>query len=150
MMGDPFKFPLAPNATLPAGRTRNPRMFGRRIVVSALPWARRGINKGAIHPHRHFDGIEALVEHYISEDVPLEDRPDWAWCCNPVEFELRPDMMLEAALEHMYEDAGDRISVADYKELHDFVETWARKQSLVSYEVDYSRYILIDRKAFVD
>ena len=54
------------------------------------------------------------------------------------------DSMLEDELQEHHEDA--RYEVVDEEELEAFLAAWSKKQTLVSYAVDYSRKIRISKE----
>lgn len=54
------------------------------------------------------------------------------------------DSMLEDELHEHHEDA--RYEVVDEEELETFLAAWSKKQTIVSYGVDYSRKIRISKE----
>lgn len=78
----------------------------------------------------------------IIEDDSELDRPEFAFCCSEVKLVVRPDRLIEDALEDMDEDAGDRLEGVE--ELEKAVATFNEaNRSVVSWYVDYSRKVRI-------
>lgn len=94
----------------------------------------------------YFSDIEALLDYCETEGY---DPPSYVWACSAKPFELGEravEDLLERELEfqEMYEDAGARITDAQRKELADLLTAWAKKVNLESWEIDYSRVILLE------
>lgn len=97
----------------------------------------------------YFSDIDALLDHCESNG---EDPPSYVWACSPKPFELGEravEDFLERELEsqEMYEGAGDHITAEQRKELSDILEAWAKKVNLQSWEIDYSRAVLLEEPA---
>lgn len=89
----------------------------------------------------YYPDINELKEYYEEQGY---DLPKYVYVTKEIKWELTNhdiDNMIENSLENHYEDASDHI--VDLKELEDFIEIWNKKQTIVSYEPDYTNVILL-------
>lgn len=78
-------------------------------------------------------------------EIDLEYDPpgDYVWATREVKFEPCVDGMIENALDDHHEDARQEITDEEMTELTDFVAKWAEGTGVRSYEVDYTRAIVL-------
>ena len=90
---------------------------------------------------RYFSDIDAQTDYYEDEGLTL---PNWCYGCDKKPFKIDIDSALERSSEEMYEDFEYDTDATDAGELIDFIDSWNRKQSACSYEVDYKKIILLN------
>ncbi|WP_439627530.1 hypothetical protein [Gemmata sp.] len=90
----------------------------------------------------HMD-LGAFEDHYADADPEDGTRPEYVWACRPVKFciDLRGHV-----LDHVHEDAADQIDEAGLKELDAFEKQWWEKYGVESWEIDYSRAVVLNAK----
>lgn len=82
----------------------------------------------------------------IREYLGLTGGSDWPESidvCEPYPLVLDVMDVLENALQDHYEDAADRISNADYKELQKSLDVFCKKVDIVSWEPDGETQVLV-------
>lgn len=93
-----------------------------------------------------FMSLDDYFERYHDDEDVREEQQEgtWVWCAREIKFSPSVDNMIENALDNHHEDAADRISTAEMKELEDFVAAWAEKTGVISYEPDGKSVVLIE------
>jgi hypothetical protein len=94
----------------------------------------------------YFSGVEELIDYCEEEGLKM---PEYVWACSSSEFKLDADTILESELasQEVYEDAYDNISDEDKSALDTFLKDWAKKQNIVSWQVDYAQAVLLASEA---
>lgn len=86
----------------------------------------------------YYSDIDCMIDHYEIEELEM---PKYVYACKPIEYNLDISNAIEYSLEEHYEDAFDNL--IDVQELYDFIEEWNKRQTVVSYEYDFSNVILL-------
>jgi hypothetical protein len=91
----------------------------------------------------HDDGFSPTdqVEDALERMDP-KDRPKYAWACKPFGLKrIDATDIIEHLLEDHHEDAWEQV---DHDGLQAVLDEWIKKQSVISYEPDYSKAVLLD------
>ncbi|WP_020476219.1 hypothetical protein [Zavarzinella formosa] len=95
----------------------------------------------------YFDSLESFLDWYADEADEETNRPLYVYACKENRWSgIDLGNVLSSELDDHHEDAGDCL--VDDKELWDFIKAWNAKQTLVSFDVDYTKVIPIDVEAF--
>ena len=95
---------------------------------------------------RFFADLEAFEEHY--HDEPEEVKPRYLWCGSPVR--MTPDFegnLRDRMHGNFHEDADDSIPKAAWDELNAFEKKWWEGNKPESWDIDYSRCVVLDLEA---
>ena len=95
---------------------------------------------------RHDNFFMSLDDFFdrCHDDEDYRKYGTYVWCAREIKFSPNVEHMIESALDNHHEDAGDLISTEATKELEDFVEQWAAKQGVLSYEPDGKNVVVIE------
>lgn len=94
------------------------------------------------------DGFFRSVEEYLEweedEELSEDEQSSFLWATKPHGLSISVDHVIENALDDMYEDAYDNLKGVDKltQAIDEFLKT---HKHVVSYEVDYSKTIILDR-----
>ena len=98
----------------------------------------------------YFPDTDSLREDWIDanwvETGPQLPVPAYCWPCTSQPLALYAERLLEQAVDGMHEDAMDQVVDADG--LCEFIEAWNAKQTCVTWYVDHSRVVVLDRERF--
>lgn len=87
----------------------------------------------------------SLWGDHVAYETVSGDMPCYVWACNEHPFRVDAEDVL-SGLDDCYEDAWN--DVVDQKGIEDFISAWNAKQTIVSWEVDYSRVVVLDQDRF--
>lgn len=83
---------------------------------------------------------QSSEKYYRNIDGFFEDQeglcPAYLWACDKIPFELDAQAIVEDALLEHYDDAAEHISLKAIEELQTFLNQWAAKQSIESWEAN--------------
>lgn len=89
---------------------------------------------------RVYDGLDDLLGCCDADELP-----EYVWCAKPMPLALDADRIIENATEDMHESARDQIEKSDVEELQEFLDGWCSRFPVVSYDTDYTQYVLITK-----
>jgi hypothetical protein len=83
-----------------------------------------------------FSTVQDLIDHCECEDV---DVPSCAWTC----IKKHPQIDIESMCEQALDEHHEGCELDDVEELEAFIKQWNAKQTGESWEVDYSKAVMI-------
>lgn len=95
---------------------------------------------------KYFWEKEDLEEDYYNDAFDNGEEPvcpEWCYGCTVIPFKVDIDCAIERASEDMH-DEFENSMIVDLKELYEFVENWNKKQSAVTYYMDYNTVVLLN------
>lgn len=94
---------------------------------------------------RYFSDFGEAEDYILDEEG--DGRPEWLFPCKEVSHKrlVDVDSILESATEDLFEDAYDHL--VGVEELTEAVHAFNAKQTMVSWDTDYSRKIRISAEA---
>lgn len=125
------------------------KRFNEAIKISSAEWGDQPIycpyDRGSTDGF--FRNIAEYLEYEEDEVIPAEERSSFVWATKPIHLSVDVDHIIENALDDMYEGAGDELKGVD--ELTQAIDAFLKaNEHIVSYSIDYSRAIIIDRVSF--
>lgn len=96
---------------------------------------------------QYYYDLDDLSEAYYNDafDEGKEpEYPKWCYGCTERKFEIDIDSAIEREVEEMYEDFDINNSLVNIEELLEFVEDWNKKQTAITYYMDYKTIVLLD------
>lgn len=120
---------------------REQKRFDKATKLSEAEWDGPVWTPG----DKFFMSLEDFHDHYLDSEPDDFVRPEYVWCSKPVKWQ--PDLsgyVMDQVSDNFHEDAADQIDAAALKELDDFGEAWWATHSVQSFEVDYSKCVLIE------
>lgn len=101
----------------------------------------RGYNDG------FFGSVAEYLEWEEDEELPEDDQPTFLWATKPHKLEIDAEQLIERAFENMYEGAIERVKGTE--KLTQAIDRFLQaNEHIVSYEIDYSKVIMLDRVNF--
>lgn len=101
----------------------------------------RGFNDG------FFGSVAEYLEWEEDEELPEEDQPSFLWATKPHHLQIDVEQIIDSAFEEMHEDAID--DVKGVEELTQAIDQFLKaNEHNVSYSIDQSRVIMLDRASF--
>jgi hypothetical protein len=97
---------------------------------------------------RWFRDLEDFYDYYAEQDEDEKsERPVYLWLSNPVRWSPDPrGDIADQMHDRFHEDADEQITKADWKKLEYFVEAWWQEHRPQSWDVDYSRCLLLEAR----
>ena len=89
---------------------------------------------------KYYTDVEDFLDQTVDEDI--EDLPEYLFACTELSFpSIDVGNILENALSDHHEDACDQV--VDEEGLQKLLDNWVKKQTLISYDADYTRKISV-------
>jgi hypothetical protein len=93
----------------------------------------------------YFSSLRSLLERQVYlEGTALEKLPQLVWACTSYGFSINGRDILSDALENHHEDAIHEISPKAIKQLCKYLDTWCKRNQVISWVVDYKRVLLLN------
>lgn len=94
---------------------------------------------------RPFEDFQELQQFCDAEGVSL---PRWAWACVPVQFLLDAEEVLATGRDRHDRPIRELLSTEQVEAFQTHLDDWAMNLDLDSYEVDYTRVVILDKSLF--
>lgn len=114
--------------------------FDKATKIDAKDYTGWVSRPGHDEDEAYFESVEALLVYCADNELP---RPAFVWACKSFALHVNADFILEQALEEHAENAGDSITTTEVERLQAFLDEWAAKQDVVSWDKDRERAVMI-------
>ena len=89
---------------------------------------------------RIFQTMEDLLDHLDGEELP-----EYVWCAKRIPLCIDVDSVIENATQDHHESVSEAIGNEDRIKLQKLCDEWCESIRAWSYEVDYSRYVMLPK-----
>lgn len=87
-----------------------------------------------------YTSLDEMLDVYEAEGM---DLPPYVWAAKSYELKMDASSLLENALEQHHEDAHEHLEAGAEEELQTLLDFFCQKQKIKSWEVDFSRVVLL-------
>jgi hypothetical protein len=101
-------------------------------------------------PLSEYDGSFLYYDDEYYDDYELlfdavDDRPAYAWACNPIDFAMDASDIVYAELENgdHHEDAWEEVPRRDLERLQKYMDLWCKKVAVRSYLPNFKLAVLL-------
>lgn len=92
---------------------------------------------------RYYADMEDFLDYLVGDGREEADWPEYLWVPNENKLSIDAGRVIESALDDHHEDAADRITSDEVKELQAFLDGWCERTGVVSYEERRKEYVRV-------